>query len=84
MAKDWLLFQQLKDAAVGGLASDCVQAIPKGLAINHVCGGGTKRRIPGSDEEAIPGLPWAAAQQARAMIADVFEPRALRITRFAK
>jgi hypothetical protein len=78
------LLQQSKDAAVGGPASDCIQAITERLAINHVCGGGTERRTAGGDEEAIPGLPGAAAQHARAMITDVFKLRALRITRFAK
>jgi hypothetical protein len=77
-------FQQSKDAAVGGPASDGVQPITEGLAINYVCGGGTKRRTTEGDEEAIPGLPRAAAEEARAMIADVFKLRALRITRFFK
>ena len=78
------LLQQSKIAAVYGPASDCVEATREGLAINHICGGGAKRRTTGGDEEAIPELPWAAAQHARAVLTDVFKPGALRITRFPK
>lgn len=74
-------FQQSKDAAAAGPASDGVQAIQQGLAINHIGGGGTKRRPSAGEEEAISGLPWATADHARAMIADIFKLRTLRISR---
>jgi hypothetical protein len=82
--RDYSQIQQLKQAAGGGLATDGVEAAGKRLAVYNACRSGSERRASRRDQQAFAAAPGTPGDQARAVIADIFNPGAFRVARFAK
>ena len=76
--------EKLKNATQCGLAADRVQPVQEYLAIHDANRCGTKRWKPGSKEQSFAQLPHAPGDYAGPVIADVFNPRTLRVVRITQ
>lgn len=77
------VLKHLEYATFRSLAADGIESLHKRFAINNGYNRGTEWRTAGGNEQAVPQPPASPADDARAVIADVFNPRAFRIARVA-